>query len=477
MNLKAVFFDVGGTIETFRYTQEYRLKNTPLFRECFQKAGIEFVVSDEQLYKIISTGTAAYHQWNRQSLIELPTSQIWSRFVLKELAVSEKALAPIAEELAFLYETRYFIREMRPEIPQVLEAIHEMGLEIGCISNTQSLTQVPHTLKDYGIYHYFDPIVLSSAVGTRKPDASIFYHAARLANLPTGSMVYVGDKINRDILGAYRSGFRMAVKIQHPYDDGDLDEGAIPDAVIQNMTELLPLLQAELQKDRKIGNRQDECKIKGIFFDAGNILYRRPRKGQYLRRFIAKNKLKACPEIRREKLKLKDLAFQGVLDRYEYYEQIIRLYGVTHPEILRQGVEAMVTDATTVEIINGVPETLKALKQKGFILGIITDTATPIQVKLSWFEQAGFGNVWDSIISSKELGTRKPAPVIYEEAFRRVGLEVDQAVFVGHKASELKGARNVGMATIAFNYDKNARADYYIETFANLPDVPILKTA
>ena len=64
--------------------------------------------------------------------------------------------------------------------------------------------------------------------------------------------------------------------------------------------------------------------------------------------------------------------------------------------------------------------------------------------------------------------------MIYEEAYRKVGLSREESVFVGHKASELSGARKAGMATIAFNYDKNARADFYIQKFTELLDVKIL---
>jgi putative hydrolase of the HAD superfamily len=55
--------------------------------------------------------------------------------------------------------------------------------------------------------------VLSSQYGRRKPDPSIFFQAARLANLPTSACAYIGDKINRDVLGARRAGFRLALQI------------------------------------------------------------------------------------------------------------------------------------------------------------------------------------------------------------------------------------------------------------------------
>jgi putative hydrolase of the HAD superfamily len=132
-------------------------------------------------------------------------------------------------------------------------------------------------------------------------------------------------------------------------------------------------------------------------------------------------------------------------------------------------------ESNNVRFFPGVRDTLVALKAAGYFLGIITDTAHSISIKLDWFEKGGFGHVWDSIISSKEMGVRKPDPRIYQAALQQLGLCASQAVFVGHKASELEGARGVGMATIAFNYDVDAQADVYIEAFPDLLQVPLLQ--
>ena len=281
--------------------------------------------------------------------------------------------------------------------------------------------------------------------------------------------------MTRDIIGAQHSGFRLAVQIRHDFDDGDLDEGATPDAVIDNMNELLPLLENEISKGIRNEAAVEGRRIKGLFFDAGKILYHRPHKGQHLKEFLAKNNGMPHPNIIRERTKLKDQAFKGELDLDEYYEKLIRLYGFSNPKLIAEGVKAIVLDRTTVEIFEGVPETLKVLKEKGFILGIITDTATPIHVKLDWFEKAGFGKVWDAIISSNEIGVRKNAPVIFEEAYIGTGLTAQETIFIGHKAFELNSAHSVGMTTIAFNNTDRAVADFYIKKFSDLLTIPLIQ--
>jgi putative hydrolase of the HAD superfamily len=474
MVIKAVFFDMGGTIDTYRFTRQYRIANMFLIRGCLARAGITLEQSDEQLTDAIARGVSAYLRWNRTYNLELKPADIWSRYFFKGMDISAQALEPVAEELAFLYEARLFIREPRPDAKEVLEKIKGMGLKVGCISNTQSATQVPASLKEYGLIDYFDPLVLSSQYGRRKPDPSIFYYAARLAKVPTGACVYVGDKINRDILGARRAGYRLAVQIRHEYDNGEKDAGASPDFIIHSLTELLPLLEIEMAKDRQSSAQQPGRNVKALFFDACDVLYHRPQRDQHLAKFLQGKQLNLPPNFHEERRRLKNLAYSGRIRRREYQERLLRLYGINSSQELAAGMSAMSLDDNTIEIIPGVPETLLYLKEKGYILGIITDTAMSFSKKLNWFEEHGFGRIWDAVISSKEIGVRKPSPEMYLLAVEQTGVSPAEAAFIGHRKTELDGARAVGLKTIAFNYEDGAVADVYIQNFTDLLTLPLL---
>jgi len=476
MKLNTVFFDMGGTIDTFGYTREYRIKNTHLIKDCLAKVSIVLNWTDEQLADAITKGASDYLRWNMKSNVELSSAEIWSNFYLKGQSVSVNDLSPIAEELAFLYETKLYHREMRKEIPDVLAQVKEMGFRMGIISNTQSFNQVRYNLNDYGIKDYFDQIILSSEYGRRKPDPAIFYHAAREANVPTGCCAYVGDKINRDIIGAKRSGFQLAVQIKHEYDDGLKDEGAIPDAIIENMEELIPILEHALKSKKWAGQYSNNKKVKAIFFDAGDILYLRPQRDEQFNKFIAENSIDVPDNFEGKRQELKELAFRGKIGRHDFYRKLLDLCNVKDENLLNEGLTALSKDDDTVTVIEGVPQTIQKLKEKGYVLGIITDTAMPITKKLNWFDQRGFGGLWDVFVSSKEMGVRKPDPIMYEKAIRQVGLIPSDTVFVGHRNIELEGARSSGMHTIAFNYDEDADAEYFINQFCDLLKVPLLDT-
>ncbi|MCJ7694992.1 MAG: HAD-IA family hydrolase, partial [Anaerolineaceae bacterium] len=297
-----------------------------------------------------------------------------------------------------------------------------------------------------------------------------------LAKLPTGECAYIGDKINRDILGAKRAGYSLAVQIKHQYDNGEIDEGATPDAIITTMDELMPLLESKIEKDHSYSGKTFKAGIKALFFDAGDILYFRPNKNAHFNKFLEEVNAAPVENIENELLKYRHMAFTGQMKRLDYYEKVVHLHGIRESDSVAKGVNALSLDDNTVEIVSGVPETIRELKQRGFLLGIITDTALPYSKKLKWFEEHGFGNVWDTIISSCELGIRKPHPSMYEKALSLTGTSPDQAIFVGHKKSELDGARQAGMKTIAFNHEEGVVADYYIKEFADLLGISCLNT-
>lgn len=475
MSIQAVFFDMGGTIETYGYTRGLRLDRTPGIQQLLLSAGIDLALDNEQLFKRVSSGLEQYHAWSLESLEELPSQRVLSEYILAGFPVDQAALASIAEELMCYIETRYYERKLRPEVPTALEAIKEMGLKIGLISNVNSRGQVPTNLSQYNLKQYFDPIVLSSEYGRRKPDPAIFHYAARLANVPTSRCLYVGDRIARDVLGARKAGFRLAVQIKHDFDHGEDDSGAVPDFVINQMTELIEIIQADRKHplDPKPVDT-NPCPVRALLFDAGDLLYYRAERGRYFAGFLAELGLNSEEGQAVERFSLRQQAYRGQISQEKYHKAILQLHDITQPEQLACGLEALRKDENNVMFFEGVAETLTSLKEMGYLLAIVTDTANPLHAKLSWFERGGFGHVWDAISSSLDVGVRKPDPKIYCAALGQLGVSAEQAIFVGHKSSELAGARDVGMKTIAFNYDDDAKADYYIETFADILKVPLL---
>jgi putative hydrolase of the HAD superfamily len=476
-NLQAVFFDMGGTIETYWFDRDLRLKATPGIQERLMASGIDLGLNNEQLYEVVACGLDRYKEWKDRSLIELPPERVWREFILQDFQVDPQRLETVAEELMFWVDMHYYAREMRPEMPHVLEALQRMGLKLGVISNIDSCGQVPTNLENYGIREYFERVVLSCEYGRRKPDPAIFHYAARLVNVPAGGCLYVGDSTSQDICGAHRAGFRYAIQIRNDFTDCEEcedDPEAVPDLFIENMDELVDFI-AEKQGQApatEFASAGPDGKITTILFDAGDVLYYRPGRGKKLAGFLNELGLDPGSILPAKKLEIKEQALIGRLTQEEYREAHIRLYGITQADIIERGVRVIEEEDNDIRFFDGVRETLAQLKERGFLLGIVTDTAFPVSVKLQWLEQGGFGSVWDTIISSNEVGIHKPDPEIYRAALRQVGAAPDQAAFVGHMGSEIDGAKASGLTTIAFNDGDSVHADYHIKDFGDLLQVP-----
>ena len=102
-------------------------------------------------------------------------------------------------------------------------------------------------LAEYGIARYFDPILTSSNFGWRKPNERIFLECARLLGLPPAGCAYVGDTISRDVIGARRAGYGLAIQIKSfltTKADKETDVEP-PDAIIQDLREVLDVMERD----------------------------------------------------------------------------------------------------------------------------------------------------------------------------------------------------------------------------------------
>jgi putative hydrolase of the HAD superfamily len=95
---------------------------------------------------------------------------------------------------------------------------------------------------------------------------------------------------------------------------------------------------------------------------------------------------------------------------------------------------------------SGAVETLEELRARGYKLGLITVCTE--DVELLWPESE-FAGLFDAEVFSNSVGLSKPDPRIYLHCCAQLGVEPDEAVFVGDGANdELEGARRVGMQAI-----------------------------
>jgi len=69
------------------------------------------------------------------------------------------------------------------------------------------------------------------------------------------------------------------------------------------------------------------------------------------------------------------------------------------------------------------------------------------------YQRDRFGELFDAVVISGEVGLRKPDPAIYLMAAESLGLEPDACVFVDDFAVNLEPAAELGMATVLHDGD------------------------
>lgn len=94
----------------------------------------------------------------------------------------------------------------------------------------------------------------------------------------------------------------------------------------------------------------------------------------------------------------------------------------------------------------GAIETLRTLRERGYLVGLITVCTEEVETQWASSEFVG---LFDAEVFSSSVGMSKPDPRIYQHCCELLGVEPHEAVFVGDGANdELAGARRVGMEAI-----------------------------
>ena len=123
-------------------------------------------------------------------------------------------------------------------------------------------------------------------------------------------------------------------------------------------------------------------------------------------------------------------------------------------------------------------ETLEALKERGYSLGIIANQAAGTAQRLdAW----GLLKYFDVVAASAELGAAKPDKLIFEKAFEMAGCQPHNSVMVGDRLdNDILPAKALGMTTVwirkglsiyqHLDFGKN-NADWVIDNLSDLKEI------
>jgi FMN phosphatase YigB (HAD superfamily) len=220
--------------------------------------------------------------------------------------------------------------------------------------------------------------------------------------------------------------------------------------------------------------------IKGIFFDAAGVLYRRSSPTADFALALLKQSefsTQMADENRDHLERMRVDASMGQTSHENYWHQFLMFHGVTDHNQRSEMIKKIVDFSNSVLPVDGCREALMELKRRGFILGIISDTIYPLEWKMKRLSMAGVADLIEIVACSTDLGMHKPHPAFYRYAVNQANLAPCQTAFVGHDTRELRGARRAGMMTVAVFYEEGAKADHYCDTMSDLTLIPEFQEA
>ena len=197
--IKTVFFDLDNTLcnsdtaWSIAISDTFQLlcKHAPNIRE--ETVTKAWATVHEKLFQKVNAG--------KYSMAEVRDSRFQCLF--EKLGLP---LGTITEELNDFLSSRYLTSLRLYEDVTVLEKLHtyHVGIVTNGAHNTHTDSQFSK-VKHLGLSERIQSLTISDEIGVRKPNIEIFKVACERAGVLPQEVVFVGDSIHNDIVGANRA--------------------------------------------------------------------------------------------------------------------------------------------------------------------------------------------------------------------------------------------------------------------------------
>lgn len=238
--IKAVLFDLGETILNFG-----KIHTTRLFR---QGARLSY-----DYLKSLGQPVGGFELYCWRNLLWLRLNRFISSITKKDfnsLALLRKVGTKKGISLdnnqwkhfAWLwYEPLKKIASTEPDIRQTLSVLKKAGLKLGIVSNTfVSRDSLEKHLGEVGILDFFTVKVYSYEFDLRKPYPQMFRAAAEKIGEAAENILYIGDRIDKDIMPAISLGMKAVLKAAYTNTGKKIPNGVFK---INHLSELPILIE------------------------------------------------------------------------------------------------------------------------------------------------------------------------------------------------------------------------------------------
>jgi putative hydrolase of the HAD superfamily len=163
----------------------------------------EFLDMNRKIFHPMIEKSRVTHQ---EARYEVALQKLMSHFEIP--LIDEITLNKLLE---VYYLEVYLERKVYPDVVSVLSSLKKMGVRMGIVSNTTNPIFMKEREREItGLKPFFEFAIYSSETLYRKPHPSIFESAVTYLSMNPKKILFVGDSISMDVLGAQGIGMKSA---------------------------------------------------------------------------------------------------------------------------------------------------------------------------------------------------------------------------------------------------------------------------
>lgn len=208
-DIRAIYLDLGDTFRIIHKDDAYiRDAKEKIVELCGVNADpIRFY--DE----VIAPRYDIYREWVLTYFCEAPEDILWTRWLAYDL--DPVRIRKYAGELTYQYRRSKGCRKVVEGGIETVKELNRRGYAVGIISDLVGKREVDEWLDTDGIRGLFRTVQQSSVCYIRKPHPAIYYYAFEEVGIPAEQSAFVGDNLNRDIIGAKAVNMAMTIATQY----------------------------------------------------------------------------------------------------------------------------------------------------------------------------------------------------------------------------------------------------------------------
>ena len=235
--IQALLFDINGTVVDI-LTDE---GNADLYRTLSNFLDYQGVsVTPEALRNLYNEINKRQRKESGEKYPEFKVKAIFSEIIdrfgsdyTRDLPKWKRNHLPRVMAELFRAAARFRL-QLYPGVREVLDQLRA-NYRLAAVTDGQKLWAIPE-MRSLGLLEYFDPVIVSSSHGYRKPDRRMFERMLTKLNLDPSEVLFIGNDMFRDVYGAKRVGIQT---IFFESNQGSREPaGAEPDYIIRNFSEL-----------------------------------------------------------------------------------------------------------------------------------------------------------------------------------------------------------------------------------------------